>query len=319
MTTVLALILWSRPAAAQEPIPVTLAQAESAAIGSTAPVIAQAEAAARSAHAGVGAAWAIEDPVVSVGATRYSAQRTYGVGVLLPVFGQSIPAIHAARQDADAADLEVDLARLEARSEVDGAWFWLWAAQQSADVFRSSQDDAVRLRDAVKARFDAGDVPKSDLLAAESRLARATAEASGAQATERSASAQLAALVGMDPAQVLVADPAGVDPLGGELPPLDGLIASLSNHPELAAAVHRQEAARARTRAARADWLPLLGIDLGMDQGDPGLPGTDLSATASIAVPIGGRHGAEVAAARADADADAAALEQTRARATADP
>jgi outer membrane protein TolC len=275
--------------------PLTLADAEARALAPDAPAMAEAAASIDVAHAALGEARALPDPAFTLGTTRYSPKTTVAVDWSLPLLGQSIPGIQAAKEAEQAAVAESDLARLQLWSRVDLAWTELWAAQERLRLAGEAAKDARSLRDSTQARYEAGDVPRKDAVAAEAAMARADANAVGAEADRRGAAALLAGLVHLQ--DDLVTDG---EPLTGPVASLAVLRENLVQHPESRSDAASVRAAEKRRNAARLAWLPEVTLSAEEDFGDPGLPGTDILGSVGISVPIGGGKGPAVAAAEAE-------------------
>ncbi|MCE9576621.1 MAG: TolC family protein, partial [Deltaproteobacteria bacterium] len=161
-------------------------------------------------------------------------------------------------------------------------------------------DAAARAAEVVRiaaARRDAGDGADADVVAAQAAKARADAEAATAADEVRATSAELAGALGWDPAIALHAD--GGVPAIAEVAPIDAMRPRLTAHPDARAGHARIEAADAAIRGARRSRWPALALDVEIDAFDDTLPGTDARIGVSLELPLFGRGGAQVAAARA--------------------
>lgn len=268
-----------------------------------APAVAEAEARVDAARADVGLARAWPDPTIAVGTTRYSARTTLAAELPLPraSYGSTL---HAAAADREAALADRVRTEAELRARVARAWTELWAAEQRRRLAEESVADARAVRDAAAARTEAGEAPRTERLAAESAFARAAADATGSEADRRGAGARLASLLRLQGDLQTIGDP-GSEPIGD----IEALRATLNDHPTHRADVAAVEASAARRRAATADWIPELSVGVEVDEGDPGLPGTDVLAHVGLTLPLGGATGPGVAAAAARERAAEAHLE----------
>ena len=123
-----------------------------------------------------------------------------------------------------------------------------------------------------RARFEVGEITRTDVAQSEARLALSESNLAGSQATLANSRARYASVVGQNP---------------GELapePPLPGLPATVDEayavaeleSPEIRAADFSAQAARARIRAARAEFGPSVGVNGSFTTNSP-LEGLDVS------------------------------------------
>lgn len=165
------------------------------------------------------------------------------------------------------------------------------------------------------ARFEVGEITRTDVAQAEARLAQAQADLSSARAQLSASRAAYAAVVGQAPGTL---DPA---------PSLPGvpddfeaaLDMALRDNPELLAAMWSQEAAEANVAAARSEYLPSVGLSASYGTSGTANPwGLDdqqsLSARATVSVPLftGGLNRSRVAAAYERANAAQIGVEGAR-------
>jgi cobalt-zinc-cadmium efflux system outer membrane protein len=154
--------------------------------------------------------------------------------------------------DAQGRSGEAETARLLAttRNQVRRAYFALSAAQRRAAETVEIQRLAERARDAARARFEAGDVPRLDTLQAELAAAQAAGEADRAAGLLAGARADLNALLGR-PLDTPLAVAAGLD--AGQAPPPDLAVrlaqGSSTELASLDAGVVQQQAQAALARA----------------------------------------------------------------------
>ncbi len=160
-----------------------------------------------------------------------------------------------------------------------------------------------------QARFDVGELTRTDVAQAQARLAAAQSSLSAAEAQLSVSRAAYAALVGqaptdLTPEPLLPGVPATFD---------EAMDIAQKENPGLRASEYAQQATRARVAAARADYLPSVSVTASYGvQTSPtlGLPLQDrdsLRATASVSVPLftGGLTASRV---RAALERDNAAL-----------
>ncbi len=184
--------------------------------------------------------------------------------------------------------------------------------QAYADVIRDSEILQIRQsnlgvlgrqRDESSARFEVGEITRTDVAQSEARLAQSEADLANAQAQLSVSRAVYAAVVGQAPGDlapmpVLPNLPTDFD---------TALDVALQDNPGVRAAGYSLQAAEANVAAARAEYMPSarLTASYGGTSNDIGRPGdivdnTRLQAGASISVPLftGGLNSSRVAQAR---------------------
>ena len=184
--------------------------------------------------------------------------------------------------------------------------------QAYADVIRDSEILQIRQsnlgvlgrqRDESSARFEVGEITRTDVAQSEARLAQSEADLANAQAQLSVSRAVYAAVVGQAPGDlapmpVLPNLPTDFD---------SALDVALKDNPGVRAAGYSLQAAEANVAAARAEYMPSarLTASYGGTSNDIGRPGdivdnTRLQAGASISVPLftGGLNSSRVAQAR---------------------
>lgn len=109
----------------------------------------------------------------------------------------------------------------------------------------------------VRDRFNVGEVTRTDVAQAESRLAAGRSQVSGAEANLRSSIARFRQVVGIEPRQL-----APGRPLDKFLPPnLDGALRiGLSEHPAILSALHVLDAAELQVKLTEGELAPTVGL-----------------------------------------------------------
>lgn len=184
--------------------------------------------------------------------------------------------------------------------------------QAYADVIRDSEILRIRQsnlgvlgrqRDESSARFEVGEITRTDVAQSEARLAQSEADLANAQAQLSVSRAVYAAVVGQAPGElapmpVLPNLPTDFD---------SALDVALQDNPGIRAAGYTLRAAEANVAAARAEYMPSarLTASYGGSSNDIGRPGdivdnTAFQAGASVSVPLftGGLNSSRVAQAR---------------------
>jgi outer membrane protein TolC len=114
---------------------ITLADARARALGAG-PDVVLADLRAQLARTEVEVAGTLANPTLGLQTARLSAKLTASLGVPLPLFGQRQTAVAAAGASAEAARLDVDASRLDARWSATHAWLDLWEAQEKSALPR---------------------------------------------------------------------------------------------------------------------------------------------------------------------------------------
>lgn len=186
--------------------------------------------------------------------------------------------------EAQARSNQAEVARLEAqtRNEVRRAYFALAAAQRRAAEAADLQSLAERARDAGRARFEAGDVPRLDVLQAELSAAQAAGEADKARGLLAGAAADLNALLRRPPDSPLAVS--DLLDAGRVPPPQAGVDLALRSSTELAVLDLGLAQQRAQVELARAEAVPDLTAAAGVTHYSP--PDFTWGWRASIAVPL---------------------------------
>jgi cobalt-zinc-cadmium efflux system outer membrane protein len=276
---------------------VTFAEARAAA-EAHAPEVTLSERRGDVARAQIDVVGALANPTVTALTARQTARVGVGMSLPLPLFGQRSTAVEAAQSDADAARLDVEAIRWEARLAGTLAWLDLWEAQQRARLLADAATDAARLATIADERFRAGSVPRVDVLRTAADRARAQDDAAFAGAAVPAAAARLAIVMGMgDRGRLDAAGRPGLADAVIDWPRLDALLAE---HPALARDRAQAAAAAAHVRAERRQRWPIVTADVVVNLHDPTLPGTDVIGGVSFDAPVLSLRGGAIARARAE-------------------
>jgi cobalt-zinc-cadmium efflux system outer membrane protein len=255
---------------------------------------------------------ALVNPTISLSTATQTARLGSFLSVPVPLFGQRSGALDAARADAAAVRLDVDVTRREARWAATVAWLDLWEAQERAQLLERGAEDAARVMDIASQRLDAGTGPRLDVLRTRVDQVRARAEAQAAQALSTAAAARLAPWLGVAPELALTA----AGPPGYSTDPLQQLEGKQADvHPVLRRDLAQVEASGLHlVQEQRLRW-PVLTPQVGVSAFDPTLPRPDVVVGLSFEVPVLSLRGGAIARAQAQrslaeatADADARRL-----------
>ena len=301
-STAVAVAAPDAPATAERPAEISLAAARDAAVA-RAPDVALARGREEIARAQVDVAGALANPTLALSTARETARLGTGVSLPMPLFGQRATAVAAARSDADAAGLEVEATRGEARWNATLAWLDLWEAQERARLLADAATEAARVATIADEKFKAGSAPRVEVLRTGADRERARADASLAAALVPAAAARLAIAVGPGGGQAWVG-PVWVATGKPDLALADVALAALqrgvAEHPILRWDRARIAAGAAHVRAEqRARWPTVTG-DVTVNWHDPTLPATDVIAGIAFEAPVLSLRGGAIARARAE-------------------
>jgi len=276
---------------------ISLADARTRALGAG-PDVVLADLRAQLARTEVEVAGALANPTLGVQTARLSAKLTASLGVPLPLFGQRQTAVAAANAGAEAARLDIDASRLDARWNATHAWLDLWEAQEKAVLLDAAATDMARLADIARERFAAGSGPKVDVIRTGGDRARARAEATAAAGVVPGFAVRLAVWLGPEtPGTLRAAGPIDLGPLPSGPEAMKQLYA---RHPALRRDRAQADAAAARVRAEQRSRWPVVTANLAVAAGDPTLPGTDVLAGVSFDPPLLNQRKGPIARARAE-------------------
>jgi cobalt-zinc-cadmium efflux system outer membrane protein len=189
---------------------------------------------------------------------------------------------------------EAELARTiaEVRSQVRRAYYGVAASQARLGIAREVEGLAERTRGAAKDRFDAGDVPRLEVLQAELNLAQARNETATIEGERGAARAELNVLIGRAPdAATEVAE----DLDAAALPePEAAARAAQAGNAELSLLDRQMAEAEARAALARAEQVPEPSVEAAVTHDAPGEFDWGWRAAVGIALPIFTRHAGAV-------------------------
>jgi cobalt-zinc-cadmium efflux system outer membrane protein len=164
-------------------------------------------------------------------------------------------------------------------------------------LLRETVQLATRARDAAQQRFDAGDVPRLEVLQADLARAEAENQAVAAEGAETAAAAQLRAVL-VVPADDPLPLATGVDD-GLDRGPVDTAPPAVSAHVDLAVLDAEVAAQKARIALASSLRMPDLTPEVAVTRGAEPEFSTGWRAALGVTLPVFTRHDAAVAQERA--------------------
>lgn len=240
-----------------------------------------------------------------LGTNRLTARVVAGVSIPLPILGTLGAARDEARAQATVVRDDAAVARRDLRQRAIVAWLELSRADTEVLTQTAAAEQAAELELVAKGRFDAGAGGEVDVTTAHAAKARAEVEVAVAKRESSARAADLAGLLGWDPAVERHAS----GPLPGGAAELEQLRGSLAHHPEHAAALAQILARQATEHRLEVARRPGLGAEVAASYDDLTQPGatpyarTDIYAGVSFDLPLFAHLGDQLRAARAETKA----------------
>jgi cobalt-zinc-cadmium efflux system outer membrane protein len=222
---VAALLIAPGAALAQSAAPLTLDAAIARAIASNRS-LAAARLALPGALAGVGVAGERLNPELSYEYAKETPHQAIAAAFPIELGGKRQRRIDLANATVAAQEAEIAKIAVDLRDKVRRAYFALVGSNRRVALADDIVGLATRARDAAQARFNAGDVPRLELVQAELALVESENEASAARGEARAATGELNVLLAQPTdASVVLSD----DLTAGALPSLDAAMAIASS------------------------------------------------------------------------------------------
>jgi cobalt-zinc-cadmium efflux system outer membrane protein len=194
------------------------------------------------------------NPEFRVELARETPKEGYTVAVPLELGGKRARRLQVADATVATGDAEVTQVMAEVQADVRRAYFAQFVAEQRQALLNELRALALRARDAAQARFDAGGVPRLEVVQAQLALADAENQAAAAGGTVTAARATLNAAVGL-PLDTPTTVEASLDP-GPSLATDAAVTRARAASAELAAIDRRIDEQRARVGLAQALRTP---------------------------------------------------------------
>jgi len=250
------------------------------------------------AAAGVRTAREIPNPSVSFSATRDEPHESLFFDEPVEIAGQRGHRIDVAQQEIRQTDLQISTLERQIRREVRDAFYGAALALAKTAQRAEARDLATRLRDIAQARFDAGDVPQLEVFQAELEVSRADAEYQVARQEEKVAWSQLNVLLGEAPGTTWEIEGSLEDATASVT--LDQLLERAGqSSPELQNISQELAVENQKEALLRADRVPDLDLEAGMDFNSPHDFRVGARGQVSIGLPVFSRNQGEIAEAQA--------------------
>ncbi|HUJ33088.1 MAG TPA: TolC family protein [Candidatus Acidoferrum sp.] len=248
------------------------------------------------AEAGVRAASERPNPTAFFGAARDTPHESLFFDQPIELGSKRGRRIDLAKQEVSATTIDITALERQVRHEVRDGYFGLaharGATAQQANVLKLAQ----RLHDIAEARFQAGDIAQLEVTQAELEVSRAQADLQIAQQEEKVALSDLNALLN-EPATM---DWDVGDVLAASLPELtldDLLLRAGASNAEIARINQEQKVQQSQTALLKAERIPNLGLEFGVDFNSPGEGGFKEGARGQVSMelPLFSRNQGEIA------------------------
>jgi NodT family efflux transporter outer membrane factor (OMF) lipoprotein len=202
---------------------------------------------------------------------RFTGLGQFQLNYEVDLFGRVSRTIEAARADAAAAAFAQAAVRVRIVAQVTDAYLSACTAAEAIGVVKSSIDLTAESARIIGQQERAGSAARLDVARAEGQSAEARATLAPFEDARRSALYELAALLGLPPAQLPeAAARCGTAPVPHRPIPVGDVAGLIKRRPDVAEAERRLAAATARIGVATADLYPRisLGGSVGQAAGD---------------------------------------------------
>lgn len=235
------------------------------------------------------------NPDLGVETTRDTPHQALTIGIPIEFGSQRRRRIDVAREELSLADVDVQVSLTAMRRQVREAFFGVLAADNQVANAVAVRDIAVRLRDVTQLRFDAGAVPRLEVMQATLGVTRAEADVDQARSARLAAQAALNAVLDLPPQQVLTLSGALDDHSG--VPSYDTMLATaLSSNTELTGLDREIAIEGRRLELLKAQRTPVPVFSAGALFNAPGEFSVAPSASVSVGLPLFSRNQGEIAA-----------------------
>jgi outer membrane protein, heavy metal efflux system len=155
-------------------------------------------------EANIQAAGQRPNPSFSTDVSRDIPHQSFSFDIPVEIGGQRQRRISAAKEELTLADVDVQAGLRAMRRQLREAFYGLMAADERVRVATAIVEIVTRVRDAAQARFEAGAVPRLEVMQTDLVVSRAEAELDAARSERTAAQATLAAVLNAPPQQPLV-------------------------------------------------------------------------------------------------------------------
>src|SRR4051794_1640286 len=235
------------------------------------------------------------NPAIGAETTRDTPHQTLSLDLPIEIGSQRRRRIEVAREELTLSDVDVQFQLRAVRRQVREQFFGLLAADERVRLGESLVEIATRVRDAAQARFDAGAVPRLEVMQADLGVARAEADLDAVRSARSAAQATRNGVLNAPPQHPLVIE--GTLDAHTAVPPLDAAIAAASTSNTDLVSLDRQIAIEAqRLELLRAQRTPVPVFTISGLFNAPGEFTPAAAASVNVGLPIFSRNQGEIAA-----------------------
>jgi cobalt-zinc-cadmium efflux system outer membrane protein len=219
--------------------------------------------------AGVKVAGQVPNPTLTFSAARDTPHESVLWDQPLELGGKRGKRMAVANEELKATEIDIGVLGRQIRHRTRDAFYKALLSRAQAQQSKAALDLSTRIRDAVRQRFDAGDVAELEVIQAEVEVARSSTEYEAATQNQKIADAQLAVLLNqpLERAPVLQG-------LVEQLPTAETLAAlsdrALHTNTEVLRTTQELAIEERRLSLARSQRVPNLDLQAGVDLNSPG-------------------------------------------------
>ena len=250
--------------------------------------------------AGIVTAGERPNPTAFFGAARDTPHESLFFDAPVEIGPKRKDRIELARQEHTMTEADISALERQVRQSVRDAYFTLAHARGVTTQQTEAVSLAERLGQIAKARYETGDIPQLEVIQADLEDARARAGLDVAQQEEK---------VALEDLNALLDEPSDTDwDLGSAFEtmpptlPLDELLARAANsNAQLEGLEQKEKVQQRQTALLRAERIPNLGLEAGVDFNSPGPGGFREGARGQVSMelPLFSRNQGEIAASQA--------------------
>ena len=238
------------------------------------------------------------NPEIITAYTRSEPRMNYSVSQALELGGKRARRIEVARNELRLTELDVDAALRTLRHDLRAAYFNLALARNTRALGQQAVEQARTLADLARERFEAGDIAQFEVLQANLAVDRAANDLARLENGERVARAGVNQLLNRAPdAPLDLRDSLFAVPAPNTNIVTSDLIArALAQNVELRAAEQQIATEESRLRLARAQRVPDLLLEPGIESIDPTFPNNyAFKMQVTVPLPLFNRSRGEIA------------------------
>lgn len=176
--------------------------------------------------------------------------------------------IEVARQQGKLTEVDISILERRVRRSAREAYYEVAFARASSNQRAQAFELARRLEQIARERFEAGDVPRLEVIAASLEVSRTEAELRVAQQEEKVALSRLNTLLN-EPAETSWELAGSLEDVPPPLLPANLVQRAQESNPELQRLAQEQTVEQSRTAWLRADRVPNLSLQFGADFNSP--------------------------------------------------